>query len=70
MRIHDTVFDVVATDGDRNLGGFDFDNALIQYVADELEKQGASGVLEEMDALALLRERAERRPPSHCSTGP
>lgn len=58
-RIHDTVFDVVATDGDRNLGGFDFDNALIQHVADELERQGAVGVLDDLDALALLRERAE-----------
>ncbi|TQL69077.1 molecular chaperone DnaK [Nocardioides albertanoniae] len=59
MRIQDTTFDVVATDGDRNLGGFDFDNALIQYVADELAEQGATGVLDDMDALALLRERAE-----------
>ncbi|MGH3353212.1 MAG: Hsp70 family protein [Nocardioides sp.] len=59
MRINGTEFDVVATDGDRNLGGFDFDNALMEHVAAELAGQGAGNVLDDLDAIAALRERTE-----------
>lgn len=59
MRINGTEFDVVATDGDRNLGGFDFDNALMEFVTAELSKQGAGNVLDDLEALAALRERTE-----------
>lgn len=55
----DNKFRVIATDGDRNLGGFDFDNALMNYVADEVELQGGTGIKDDFQALADLREKCE-----------
>lgn len=40
LRINDQHFEVVGTDGDRNLGGFDFDNELMKFIADDIVKQG------------------------------
>lgn len=59
MKIEDGDFESIATEGDRNLGGFDFDNALMKLIANEMESQGARKVLEDMDATAALREKAE-----------
>lgn len=55
----DNKFRVIATDGDRNLGGFDFDNALMNYVAGEVESQGGTGIRDDFQALADLREKCE-----------
>lgn len=59
LRINDFHFDVVGTDGDRNLGGFDFDNELMKYIAEEVDKQGGTGLLDDFEATADLREKAE-----------
>jgi len=59
LKIEGSTFDVLATDGDRNLGGFDWDNALMNFVADDLARQGAKGVLDDMAVVADLREKAE-----------
>ncbi|EFB74562.1 Hsp70 family protein [Subdoligranulum variabile] len=60
MEIRDGTFDVLATDGNRNLGGFDFDNRIANYVMEELEKQGAGSDLSLDDALvAEIREKSE-----------
>lgn len=59
LKIDGSDFDVLATDGDRNLGGFDWDNALMNFVADELAAQGAKGVLDDLAVVADLREKAE-----------
>lgn len=59
LRIQGGNFDVIATDGDKSLGGFDFDNELINFVASYLEKQGVKKLLEDMDVVADLREKAE-----------
>ena len=59
LRIQGTDFEVLATDGDRNLGGFDWDNVLMNYVAEELAHQGVKGILDDMTAVADLREKAE-----------
>lgn len=59
LKIEGSEFNVLATDGDRNLGGFDWDNALMNFVASELEEQGVHGLLEDMAAVADLREKAE-----------
>lgn len=58
MKINNGEFDVVATDGNRNLGGFDFDNRIINYVTSELEAQGVSVPDEEL-FFAVLRDKAE-----------
>jgi len=59
LKIAGTEFEVIATDGDRNLGGFDFDNALMSYLNEELKKQGAPDALEDIALMASLREKAE-----------
>ncbi|KAB1660250.1 Hsp70 family protein [Pseudoclavibacter chungangensis] len=59
MRITDGTFDVLATDGDRQLGGFDFDNRLMQFVADEIVGQGGPDLLDTPEDLANLREKIE-----------
>lgn len=51
-------FDILATDGDRNLGGFDFDNRIITWIKNEFEK--ATGVRLADDQDATLRDRAEQ----------
>lgn len=59
MRIGEGEFDVLGTDGDRNLGGFDFDNRLIEYIAAQVEEQGGPDILDDPAQLAALREKAE-----------
>lgn len=59
LRVKDLNFEVLGTDGDRNLGGFDFDNALMKLIADDVAKQGGEGLLNDYEATADLREKAE-----------
>ena len=47
------VFEVISTSGDTHLGGDDFDEALIHYVADEFKKE--NGVDLRLDTMALQR---------------
>lgn len=48
-------FKVLATDGDRNLGGFDIDNAIMKYVMDNVD----GNVMQDSESLASLREKCE-----------
>ena len=48
-------FKVLATDGDRNLGGFDIDNAIMKYVMDNVD----GNVMQDNESLASLREKCE-----------
>lgn len=60
MNINNGTFDVLATDGNRNLGGFDFDNRIANYVMQQLEEQGAGSNLSLNDSLvAEIREKSE-----------
>lgn len=52
-------FEVLATDGDRNLGGFDFDNKLIAHVQSRLLEQGGPDIDDDPQLSADLRERCE-----------
>lgn len=61
LGIEGNEFVVLATEGDRNLGGFDWDNALMSLVVTELEEgHGASDFYDDLDAVAALREAAEQ----------
>lgn len=52
-------FDIVHTAGDRNLGGFDFDNEIITWAKNEFSKR--TGVmLDSNEEEAMLRDRAEQ----------
>lgn len=59
MRLTGQDFDVIATDGDRNLGGFDFDNRLSLLVAEKIQRQGGPDVLDNDESMGMLREKSE-----------
>ena len=51
LEIGDGVFEVLATNGDTHLGGDDFDERLINYIADEFQKE--NGIDLRQDRMAL-----------------
>ena len=55
----DGVVEVLATGGDAFLGGDDFDNRIIDYVADEFKKDNGIDLKADMMALQRLKEAAE-----------
>lgn len=50
---------IKATGGDRNLGGFDFDNAIIDFVVNEFEEKFNLDLYDDDIALQELREKTE-----------
>ena len=60
MDINNGDFDVLATDGNRNLGGFDFDNRIAEYIFEQIKEQGIDRDVRTDDALvAEIREKSE-----------
>ncbi|MXP20149.1 Hsp70 family protein [Gordonia sp. HNM0687] len=59
MDISANNFRVLASAGDRNLGGFDFDNELIRLVSDRYRELGGTVDTEDYRQIALIREQAE-----------
>jgi molecular chaperone DnaK len=53
------VYEVVATNGDNGLGGDDWDSAVIEYLADEFERETGIDLREDRQALQRLTEAAE-----------
>ncbi|PSP57271.1 molecular chaperone DnaK [Halobacteriales archaeon QH_7_66_36] len=53
------VYEVVATNGDNDLGGDDWDEAIIDYLADEFEAEHGVDLREDRQALQRLTEAAE-----------
>ena len=53
------VYEVVATNGDNELGGDDWDEAIIDYLADEFESDHGIDLREDRQALQRLTEAAE-----------
>ncbi|MCW1884769.1 molecular chaperone DnaK [Luteolibacter flavescens] len=60
LDIDDGVFEVMATDGDTQLGGDDWDNTLIQWIADEFKKDQGIDLSNQPDALQRIKEEAEK----------
>ena len=60
LEIGDGVFEVKATNGDTFLGGEDFDQVLITYLADEFKKEHGVDLTKDTLALQRLREAAEK----------
>lgn len=54
------VFQVISTSGDTHLGGDDFDEALINYVATEFKKENAIDLRNDPMALQRLQEACEK----------
>ena len=60
LEIGDGVFEVKATNGDTHLGGDDFDQAVINYLADEFQKENNVDLRKDPQALQRLKEAAEK----------
>jgi L1 cell adhesion molecule like protein len=60
LTIDDGVFEVRATAGDTHLGGEDFDNLLVDYVADEFKKKTKIDIQGNARAQRRLRTACER----------
>ncbi len=60
LDIGDGVFEVKATNGDTHLGGDDFDLAVINYLADEFQKENQVDLRKDPQALQRLKEAAEK----------
>ena len=60
MEVGDGVFEVLATAGNNRLGGDDFDNRIIDYVAGEFQKENGIDLLADRQAHQRLKEAAER----------
>jgi molecular chaperone DnaK len=56
----DQTFEVLATNGDTHLGGEDFDNRLINYLADEFKKEQGLDLRRDPLAMQRLKEAAEK----------
>jgi len=60
LEVAEGVFRVISTNGDTHLGGDDFDQCLINYVADEFKKQSGIDVRKDTMALQRLQEACEK----------
>ena len=60
LEIGDGVFEVKSTNGDTHLGGEDFDNRIIDYLADEFRKEQGIDLRGDKLALQRLKEAAEK----------
>ncbi len=60
LEIGDGVFEVKSTNGDTFLGGEDFDNRVIDYLADEFKKSQGIDLRKDKLALQRLKEAAEK----------
>ena len=60
LDIGDGVFEVKATNGDTFLGGEDFDMHLVNYLADEFQKEQGINLRKDNLALQRLKEAAEK----------
>lgn len=60
LEVADGVFRVIATNGDTHLGGDDFDEALINHVADQFKKEQGIDLRKDQMALQRLQEACEK----------
>jgi len=60
LELGDGVFEVKSTNGDTFLGGEDFDQRIIDYVADEFKKEQGVNLRNDKMALQRLKEAAEK----------
>ncbi len=60
LEIGDGVFEVLATNGDTHLGGDDFDNRVIDYIADTFQRENGIDLKKDRMAFQRLKEAAEK----------
>ncbi len=60
LDVGEGVFEVLGVNGDTHLGGDDFDQVLIDWIADEFKKENGIDLRKDQMALQRLKEAAER----------
>ena len=60
LEIGDGVFEVLATSGNNRLGGDDFDEKIMNWLADEFKKENGIDLRQDKMALQRLKEAAEK----------
>ncbi len=60
LELGDGVFEVLATNGNNKLGGDDFDEALLNFMADSFAKENGVDLRKDRMALQRLKEAAEK----------
>ena len=60
LELGDGVFEVLATNGDTHLGGDDFDNKVMDFLADSFQKEHGVDLRQDNMALQRLKEAAEK----------
>lgn len=59
MNVSKNKIEIKSTYGDKNLGGFDFDNKIIEHVCNLFEEQHGLDLYDSLETQQLLRERVE-----------
>ena len=60
LEVGDGIFEVLATAGDTNLGGDDFDNTLVNWLINDFKEQEGIDLATDIQALQRLTEAAEK----------
>jgi len=60
LEIGDGVFEVKATSGDTHLGGDDFDQRVVDWIAEEFKKEHGVDLRQDVQALQRVRDAAEK----------
>ena len=60
LELGDGVYEVKSTNGDTHLGGDDFDQAILNFIADQFNKENNIDLRKDPQALQRLREAAEK----------
>ncbi|MBQ4233524.1 MAG: molecular chaperone DnaK [Firmicutes bacterium] len=60
LELGDGVFEVLSTNGDTKLGGDDFDNVLMNFMADQFAKENGVDLRSDRMAMQRLKEAAEK----------
>lgn len=68
LELGDGVFEVLATRGNNRLGGDDFDNKLIDYIAESFKKENGIDLKNDKMSLQRLKEAAEKAKKELSST--
>jgi chaperone protein DnaK len=60
LEVGDGIFEVLSTAGDTNLGGDDFDKALVRWLVQDFEEKEGTNLTKDIQALQRLTEAAEK----------
>lgn len=60
LELGDGVFEVKSTNGDTHLGGDDFDETIVDWIADEFKKENTVDLRADKQALQRVRDAAEK----------